>query len=327
MTPPRLQRRTLLLTALATLAGCAGGPPAPKPWHEVATRELNLSLGSFDVLGRRVTLTRSTLAAGALPVVVYLPGLGQEGNSGQRWAAAWAQAGYAVLAVQPLEADAAAWRSELSRTGEFRALGQLHYGETLRAERLAMLRRLRPALQAAQPELDWSHAAVAGYETGAQTALDARADAGWQAAIAISPPAMQPPAAGAPALVVTSEADNDPLGLITGPTDRRRVFEALAPGGGWLLNVGNASHAGLAGTLAPDTWHEQDQHEFRAPRLPAPGQAGPHAPPGGSARGLRSGSASEAAQANLADALRDSTAFLDAQLRGRALQAPRLKAR
>jgi hypothetical protein len=42
---------------------------------------------------------------------------------------------------------------------------------------------------------------------------------------------------------------------------------------------------------------------------------------------MRSGSASEAAQANLADALRDSTAFLDAQLRGRPLDAPRLQVR
>lgn len=337
MSLDRPARRTLLLPcalALAhALAGCAGGPPAPKPWGETATRELNLSLASFDALGRRVTVTRSARAPAATPVVVYLPGLGQGSDAGQRWAAAWAQAGYTVLAVQPLEADAAAWRSALSRTGEFRELGRLHYGDALRADRLAALRRLLPALRAAQPALDWGHAALAGYETGAQTALDARADAGWQAIIAISPPVMQAPAAGSATLVVTSELDSDPLGLITRPAERRQAFDAMAPGSAWLLNLGQASHAGLAGTLAPPAWHEQDQREFRAPRMGGGGGAGGvrggegGGPPGGNTRGLRSGSASEAAQANLAEALGDSTAFLDAQLRGRALQAPRLTAR
>jgi len=324
----RPTRRSLLLTTLA-LAACAGGPPAPRPWHETATRELNLSLANFEVLGRRVTLTRSATATGPLPVVVYLPGLGQGGESGQRWAAAWAQAGYAVLGVQPLQADQDAWRSELARSGEFKQVGLLHYGDALRAERLAMLRRLRPALQAAQPGLDWTRAALAGYETGAQTALDARADTGWQAVIAISPPAMQTPAAGSATLLVTSDVDGDALGLVTRPAERRQAFDAMAPGSAWLLNLPNTSHAGLAGTLAPDNWHAQDEHQFRAPRMGGrQGHGGGvESPPGGGARGMRSGSASEAAQANLGDALHDSTAFLDAQLRGRPLQAARLQPR
>lgn len=329
MTLPRLHRRTLLLTSLA-LAACAGGPPAPKPWAETATRELNLALASFEVQGRRVQLTRSTLAAPNQPVVVYLPGLGQGADAGQRWAAAWAQAGYTVLGVQPLEADAAAWRSELARTGEFRELGLLHYGDALRADRLAALRRLLPALQAAQSTLDWSRAALAGYETGAQTALDARGDAAWRAVIAVSPPAMQPPSQGAAALLVTSDMDQDPLGLVRRPGERRQAFDAMAPGSGWLLNLGIASHAALAGTLAPDGWHEQDLHRGRAGGgmgARGGGQGGPQGPAGGGARGPRSGSATEAAQSDLGDALRDSAAFLDAQLRGRALEAPRLQPR
>lgn len=332
MTPIRLARRTLLLTSLA-LAACAGGPPAPRPWAETATRELNLVLGSFDVQGRRVQVTRSSLGPAGQPVVVYLPGLGQDGDAGQRWVAAWAQAGYTVLGVQPLEADAAAWRSELARTGEFRELGLLHYGDALRADRLAALHRLLPALQAAQPGLDWRRAALAGYETGAQTALDARGDAAWRAVIAISPPAMQAPASGTAALVVTSELDHDPLGLVRRPAERRQAFDAMAPGTGWLLNLGSINHAALAGTLAPEGWHEQDQqHSKPAGTMAGRGQQrgsgdSPRGPQGGGARGPRSGSVTEAAQADLRDALRDSTAFLDAQLRGRVLDAPRLQAR
>lgn len=330
MRPCRPDRRSLLLLLpLLALTACAGGPPPPRPWAETATRELNLQLAGFELQGRRVTLTRSAAAAAKAPVVVYLPGLGQEGDAGQRWAAAWAQAGYAVLGVQPLAADAAAWRSELARTGEFRELGLLHYGDALRAERLDALRRLLPALRAAQPALDWGHAALAGYETGAQTALDARGDAGWRAVIAISPPAMQAPAEGAAALLVTSEQDHDPLGLLRRPDERRQAFDAMAPSTGWLLNLGHIGHAALAGTLAPEGWQEQDQR-----RGPMGGGMvgrsrgeGPSGPPGGGPRGPRSGSATEAAQADLGDALRDSAAFLDARLRGRALQAPRLQAR
>lgn len=324
----RLDRRTLLLCALA-LAGCAGGPPAPRPWAETAARELNLALVNLDVLGRRVTVTRSIGAPAATPVVVYLPGLGQGSDSGQRWAAAWAQAGYTVLAVQPLEADAAAWRSELSRTGEFRELGLLHYGDALRAERLAALRRLLPALRAAQPGLDWSHAALAGYETGAQTALDARGDTGWQAVIAISPPAMQAPSAGAATLLITSDVDRDPLGLVRSPAERRQAFDAMAPGSGWLLNLGGVPHAALAGTLAPEGWHEQDQQRTRAGgSMGERGSGGPQAPAGGGGRGPRSGSATEAAQIDVGDGFRLSRAFLDAQLRGAAMPvSPLLSAR
>lgn len=309
-----------------TLAGCAGGPPTAKPWAETATRDLHLFLGSFEVQGRRVNLTRSAGAPANQPVIVYLPGLGQGSDAGQRWAAAWAQVGYTVLGLQPLEADAAAWRSELARTGEFRELGRLHYGDALRADRLDALRRLLPALRAAQPALDWDHATLAGYETGAQTALDARADAAWRAVIAISPPAMQAPPRGAPALLITSEIDQDPLGLLQRPSERRQAFDGLEPGSGWLLTLGAVSHAALAGTLAPEGWHAQDQHRGQAPvgggmsggrgRGGGEGGAGMRGPQGGGSRGPRSGSATEAAQSDVGDGFRLSLAFLDAQMRG-----------
>ena len=341
----RPDRRTLLtLTALA-LAGCAGAP-APRPWAETATRELHLALASFELQGRRIGVTRSAAASGALPVVVYLPGIGQDSDAGQRWAAAWAQAGYAVLTMQPLDDDAAAWRSTLARTGEFRALGELHYGEPMRAERQTALRRLLGALQA-QPgaagvTLDWQRAAVAGYETGAQAALDLGADAGaWQprAVIAISPPPMDAPAAAAPLLLVTGDDDGDALGLFTRPAERRRAFDTQRAGAGWLLNLPGLSHTALAGTLAPDGWHAQDQHRGGEAAMgggrrggmgggQGGGQSGHHGPAGGAPRGPRSGSATEAAYADLGEALRLSTAFLDSQLRGAALpSSARLQAR
>lgn len=339
MTLPRFAGT--LLIAL-TLASCAAGPPAPRPWAEVATRELHLALTTFELQGRPVSLTRSSLAPGPLPVIVYLPGLGQSHDAGQRWAAAWAQAGYAVLTVQPLAMDAAAWRSELARTGEFRAVGALHYGDALRGQRLEALRSLVAALQA-NPQaagfaLDWQRAAVAGYETGAQTALDVAAtstDSAWQprAVVAISPPPMDAGTTTSPALLITSDNDGDALGLVKNPTERRRALETMKPGTGWLLVLPTLSHAALSGTLAPEGWHEQDQHRGREGSGGqrggmGGGQGGPLGPAGGAPRGPRSGSATEVAQADLTEATRLSTAFLDAQLRGAAPPAsPMLQAR
>ncbi|MFT7776215.1 hypothetical protein [Roseateles sp.] len=325
-----LPARALALAATLALTACAGGPPPPKPWAETAARELNLSLASFELQGRRVTVTRSAVVSGPLPVVVYLPGIGQGSEAGQRWAATWAKAGYAVLAVQPLEEDAAAWRSALARAGEFRELGELHYGDTMRAARLNALRRLLAALHATPlaigAELDWQRAAVAGYETGAQAVLDLGSDTGaWlpRAVIAISPPPMAAAAATPPAMLITSDTDGDALGLVRQPAERRRAFDTLRPGAGWLLSPPGPSHAALSGTLAPEGWHTQDQHHGReamgGQRSGMGGGRGDQGPAGGSPRGPRSGSATEAAQADLNEAMRLSTAFLDAQLRGAAM--------
>ncbi len=327
----RLRRPAVpLLIALAALAACAGAP-APRPWAETAARELGLSVGAFELQGRRVVATRRAVAAGPLPVVVYLPGIGQGPEAGQRWAAAWAQAGYAVLAVQPLADDAEAWRSALARSGEFRTLGELHYGDALRTRRAEALRALLAALpeaaRAAGLALDGQRVALAGYETGAQAVLDLGASpaaGGWQprAVIAISPPPMDAAAATPPLLLVTSDTDGDALGLVTRPAERRRAFDGLRAGAGWLLTLPVLSHAALSGTLAPEGWQAQDQHRGRdAAGGPPQRGGGPQGPAGGAPRGPRSGSATEAAQADLAEALRVSTAFLDAQLRGAAAPA------
>jgi hypothetical protein len=125
-------------------------------------------------------------------------------------------------------------------------------------------------------------------------------------------------------LVITSDVDQDPLGLLRSPAERRQAFDALAPGSGWLLNLGGVPHAALAGTLAPDGWHEQDQqHGLMGAAMGGGrgGGGGPQGPAGGGARGPRSGSATEAALSDLGDGLRLSRAFLDARLRGAAMPA------
>lgn len=357
--PAMLLRRTaipMLIALPLALAACAGDPsghqashprrePRPDPQADVP-----LQTQSFEVAGRPIRLVRKAAAPTQTPtaMVVYLPGLGEGTEAGQRWQAAWAAAGYWVLTIQPVQADAEAWRSPLARSGEFQELGRLHHGEAAQRERLVALQRLLASLrQSANPPwsgLDWSQTVLAGYDIGAQTVLDWPADSEWQprALIAISPPPMTP-TASLPTLLITSDQDGDPLGLIARPAERRRSFEAMAPGRAWLLQLDNVSHAGLAGNRVSEAWAAQDQHRggmgpgqgsgsggAGRGRGGADGMAGGQRGPGaGTAHGPRSGSATEAAQADLGEGLRSSAAFLDAMLRGatwpttatRALQA------
>jgi dienelactone hydrolase len=334
------------LSLCLALLGCGSPPPRALPERTASVADPRLSVTSWDApapLSARLVLTRHSGSATPQPVIVYLPGLGQRSADGQRWQAAWAAAGYAVLSVQLLDEDAAAWRSELARTGEFRELGQLHYGPELRAQRLLALERLVAALrernqEAPWRELDWSRSALAGYETGAQAALDLRGRAGaWQprAVLAISPqplPALAPSdrAEPAPALVITGPSDLDPLSLIPNADERRRAGAELAAGPRYLLSLPGLSHAALAGTLASaaDLEHEARREAATGARptnndtARRGRQGGGGADPGGAmalraGHGPRSGSALDAERADLREAWRWSAQFFDAWVRER----------
>ncbi|PZP33295.1 MAG: hypothetical protein DI603_07935 [Roseateles depolymerans] len=344
MRPPHPARLTPLLLALS-LVGCAGpqGPGRHGGEHRPAARPepmVAVQVQSAELDGRPLRLTRSAATPALAPLVVFLPGLGQDGDAGARWVAAWAGAGYAVLSLQPRAEDASAWRSELARQGEFRELGRLHQGEAAQHERLValqhLLARLRQAGVAPWNGLDWGQVVLAGYDLGAQTVLDwTPGPDGWQprAVVAISPPPMQP-ATRLPALIITSDLDADPLGLVTKPADRQRSFEALPAGQAWLLDLPGVSHAGLAGNQVSETWAAQDQHRGDSGGggggggrrgqgggmgggIGGGGQAGGA---GAAPRGPRAGSATEAAQADLRAALRLSVAFADRLRQG--LPAP-----
>jgi hypothetical protein len=121
------------------LAACAGRPVpdashAPSPEsaaagytsaeHDaVTTTTLTWSLPNETV---NIVVAEPS-ATGSLPVIVYLPGLGETSSAGVHWRTAWATAGYAVVSVQLLDDDATAWSSELARAGDFKALGRQRY--------------------------------------------------------------------------------------------------------------------------------------------------------------------------------------------------------
>lgn len=232
---------------------------------------------------------------GPWPLVVYMPGLGETAESGAAWRHTWAAAGYAVLSAQVLDEDATAWRSDLAREGQFDQLARQHLGTEAMARRLAVwqallaeARRRASAGEAPWARLDWQRCALAGYELGAASALQA-ARAGLaglapRALLLFSPyegwmaePRPAAPRPVAAVLAITGPADSDPLGLLPTPQARLALVERIATADRALLSLDGLPHGLLGGTLAPAA-------EAAAAVMDRDGQAGARGEGGGSRR-------------------------------------------
>jgi dienelactone hydrolase len=269
------------------LAGCTTHSPSRQNEalvREFATRgyasiehdSISTTTSAWMVSGQSVRIVLAQPARpGVTPAVIYLPGLGEPSEAGERWRTAWARAGYAVLSVQLLDDDATAWRSDLARAGEFKALGRQHYGGTVMSQRVRLLadlvtegQRRSAAGEAPWRSLDWSKVAIAGFDLGAYTAMtvagehvrDAEDAAGRvqvRAAIALSPYASI--AAGSfdtrfrdihtPVMSVTSDVDGDALGLVEGAYLRDAPFTHMEGPDKYLLSLHGLPHAGLSGSV------------------------------------------------------------------------------
>ena len=209
----------------------------------------------------------------ALPLVIYLPGLGEPATAGARWRQAWAAAGYAVLSLQPLEADEAAFRSELARTGEFRELARQRFAADEARQRLRVLAEVHDELQlrvtGGDPllrQLDLTRVALAGYDIGAWTAMVAAGERlpgsaaaqrvlPLRAVIALSPHAVV--ADGGfdtrwqdiqlPVLSITGDADTDLLGLVPGALVREAPFVQMPAADKRLLSLPGLPHVAFGG--------------------------------------------------------------------------------
>jgi dienelactone hydrolase len=213
-----------------------------------------------------------------LPVVVYLPGLGETRTSGESWRTAWAQAGYAVLSLQLLDDDQKAWSSAAARRGDFGVLARNRYGKEATIGRLKALAILLADLQkghatdeALLRRLDLSHIAVAGFDVGAYTSMlvagelpkgDAepvRLPIAVAAIVALSPYAdfsgsglsTRYQSIKLPVLSVSGDADADAAGIVSSPSLRKAPFEYMASRDAYLLWLANATHAVMSGSLSP----------------------------------------------------------------------------
>jgi len=246
----------------------------------------SLAQQQWVLRGESVSVSLAYPGSGrALPLIVYLPGLGESSTSaGMEWREVWARAGYAVLGLQPLADDAQAWSSDLARAANFKALGRHHYDPALLPTRLqvlaAALAEARQRAAAGDPlwsRVDFTRLGLAGYELGAQTVLALPTPVlPFQALIALSPLASEgATAAGTsvPLLVIGSAVDSDPLGLFVPALAARALFENSTAGSGHaLLWLRQASHAALAGSGFHESRAESSSRAEAGGRSAEPGR-------------------------------------------------------
>lgn len=289
-----------LLLAVALVSGCGMNPPQhplqgqdirqqvqrpgylPERRYQAAPVRENWQLGK-DTLD---TVYLAPATAEKLPLVVYLPGLGESAAAGEMWRQHWAEAGYAVLSLQPAELGESAWTTEKGAPAgdkenlekqrrhslERRDRVREQYAAPALARRLELVSRSidelrrRAANSLIYGSVDTTRFIVAGYDIGAQTAA---ALAGEQirgvqplaltpeAVILLSPYAELTAGTGkqrfaamkAPLLAVTGSEDDDPDMLVSTPSLRRVPWQSVPAGDKYLLVLENGIHATLAGNL------------------------------------------------------------------------------
>jgi hypothetical protein len=271
--------------SLALLAACSSSSP-PRP-DDTEVRQFagrgyltddhfstSATLASWFAGGGgcEVSLT-VPVAPGPFPLVIYLPALGETREAGPAWRRAWAEGGYAVVAIQPLAEDAGAWASARARAGDFAALARERYAAdamTARLQALAgalgELKRRHDRGEAPLDRIDLSRVAVAGYDLGAYTAMVIAGESlrgpavpklpvPVSAVIALSPYAdfsgapfsERYSAIRPPVLSVTGASDGDPLASVSSPSVRRAPFRYMPPGDKFLLDLVSVTHRTLAG--------------------------------------------------------------------------------
>ena len=276
------------------------------------------------------------------PLVVFLPGLGEADDSALAWRTAWAEAGYAVLALQPASEGVAVWKSDQARLGDFQSLARAHFSAASLARRARLLAAAfaeidrKVAASAAWKPIDTSLIAVAGFDLGAQTAMVVAGErvagaaamrwpASVRAVVALSPYADFAGMGVAddfrdvrmPVLGVTSGEDIDAYGLVTSAGVRRAPFQYMPPGEKYLLLLAGAPHSLISGREAPDRTARDEAEASEGGQRSRGGRRGRGGFGGRDASGAQSspGTPSINWKMELADAKTVSVAFLDATVK------------
>lgn len=232
-------------------------------------------------------VVRMPSGAGPAPLVLYLPGLGESVQAGERWCEAWARAGYAVVTLQARR-DAGLLSSAAARAGDFTALARQAFADEAVARRVAESRFViagirERAMRGTPPfaQIDLKAIAFAGFDVGGDTALALAAQRAGEpegtapaASIVLSPRPGEAQTTrfgdlAGPLLRVTATGDDDPYGLIADPAMRQDGFARLPPGGKAQLVLDGGTHALLGGT---ENAARADASIEPRPRRPDPGR-------------------------------------------------------
>lgn len=286
-----------LAACLLFISGCASSQSQRK--HDTTARQDVVSPGyrpdrKYGTTSRRenwqhgdttVDVTLITPSGhGTFPLIIYLPGLGESASTGILWRNTWAEAGYAVLAVQPSTLGESVWASSQARNGDFQALAKEYYAQPSLEARLKMVdyvigeaKQRASTGMAAYADLDMTRVAIAGFDLGAQTASAIAGEkskaaytrSGYRnirAAIVLSP--YTDLAAGGleqrygtismPVLSITGTEDADPLGVVTSPSLRRAPWQYMPAGDKYLLLLEGGTHGLLAGSGMVDKYSPKE---------------------------------------------------------------------
>lgn len=273
-----------LVGSLGLIAGCAGDPPNPRAaFSERVDKELSTAYqpSHYETAGWDATWQVDQQSVNVawlapvtherVPLIIYLPGLGESASGGVAWRKAWAQAGYAVLSVQEHAHDQSIFASQQAQYGDFRGMASSHYSDVALRDRLSTLQKVLTEVRARAAKgdtqlaaIDWNQVVVAGFDFGAQTA---EALAGALEPGAASGDAVQPKAVlllspyvdadarpdsyariSAPVLSMTGQQDEDPFNWVSSYRQREVLGESVRVAGSVRLDLNSATHKTLAGS-------------------------------------------------------------------------------
>ena len=275
---------SMLIGAIGLTTGCATNPAEPhikfieQVGKDLATayQPAHNQTSNWDdtwQIGRQSVNVAwvAPVASGRLPLIIYLPGLGESAAAGEQWRNAWAQAGYAVLSIQGHAYGPALYLTGQAQAGVFRELAADRYSSASLRDRLSTLQKVLTEVRARAAKgdaqlasIDWNQVAVAGFDLGAQTAA-AVAGAGQadmatgvdiqpKAVLLLSPYAeteARPEAFAritSPVLSITSPDDEDPFNWVSSNQQRELVGASVTANGSYRLRLTRSTYKTLSGS-------------------------------------------------------------------------------
>ncbi len=275
---------SVLIGTLGLIAGCASDPADPHiKFAELVNQDLATAYqpARNDIsnwnetwqLGRQ-SVDVAWLAPDTherLPLIIYLPGLGESATAGEEWRNAWAQAGYAVLSIQGQYYGPALYSTSQAQAGVFRELAADRYSGPALRDRLATLQKVLTEVRARAAKgdaqlasIDWNQVVVAGFDLGAQTAaaVAGAGEAGVASGVDIQPKALlllspyvdvgaRPEVFAritSPVLTITSPDDEDPFNWVSSYQQRELLGESVTVAGSYRLKLARSTYKTLSGS-------------------------------------------------------------------------------
>jgi len=265
----------------------AGGYRSPGQHAVTSIRE------TWKFNGKSLDITfLSPETSGHYPLIIYLPGLGENAEAGTLWRTTWAKAGYTVATVQLTSETSAVKLLGDEDLFDLHGIGRRHFSKSdLDLRNLATawaiqeLKTRSDMGKAPFNKANFNRMVLAGYDLGAQTVASLAGEndktsspklksLSISALILISPHvdlaqggmSSRYQDISAPTLSITGNGDLDPWG-ITSPSLKTAIFEGAPPTQKYLLLLNNGNHRQLSGSDPSDQqeglpWEKREGDEI-----------------------------------------------------------------